>query len=220
MTGMTFSSEEHGMAVLKAALNLFPGGGAIASLLSDYLPSSSQRNMARSVELLQDKLADLGDRIDVHAVNKDEFAELFRSCSAVFSRTHHEEKLRAAANLLANLLLAPDDPKKSSYQELDHLVRCVDALSIGAITTLGAAKHVALKNPLGGQQGHFNFEQLQAALMPIDAGLLMGLVSELRSMNLIHVQEPGIRTPDYGNYLLELTSIGRRFAERFIEGQM
>jgi hypothetical protein len=220
MSGLKYTPEEHGLAALKAVLNLLPMGGAISSLLSDYVPSSTQRNMERSVELFGDRLATLAERIDATAVNKDEFSELFRSCSSIFARTHQEEKLRAAANLLANLLLRPCDSAKVSYQELDHLIRCVDALSIGAITTLGAAKHIALSNPLGGQKGHFNFDQLHRAMYPMDAALLMGLISELRSTNLLHIQEPAIRMPDYGNYLLELTPLGWRFAERFIEGEM
>jgi hypothetical protein len=45
-------------------------------------------------------------------------------------------------------------------------------------------------------------------------------VSELRSLNLLRVQEGAIRTSEYGEALLELTPIGRRFVERFIEGKM
>ena len=46
--------------------------------------------------------------------------------------------------ILANLLLRPGDPAKSSYEELDHLIRCIDDLSIGAIHVLGAARTIAL----------------------------------------------------------------------------
>ena len=62
-------------------------------------------------------------------------------------RTHRDEKLRAAANILANLLLKPGDQAKVSYDELDHLIRCVDALSIGAITVLGAIRQVSATHP-------------------------------------------------------------------------
>jgi hypothetical protein len=39
-------------------------------------------------------------------------------------------------------------------------------------------------------------------------------------LNLLHITEPGIQMPDYGNYALALTPIGKRFVERFIEGRM
>src|SRR4029077_18768661 len=84
-----------------------------------------------------------------HSVNKDDFSELFKSCYLVTVRTNREQKLQAATAILANLLLRPSDPAKSSYEELDHLIRCIDALSIGAITVLGAARTIAATSGQG-----------------------------------------------------------------------
>ncbi len=214
------STRDHALALIKAGLNAVPlVGGSIASLIGDYIPTATQRDTERAMEMLGEKLTALGVRVDVENVNKDEFSELFKSCYLVIVRTHQHEKLQAAANILANLLLRSGDPAKASYNELDHLIRCVEALSIGAITVLGAARRVATTAGQG-SQGHFNFSQLHETVPQMDASLLMSLVSELRGFNLIHVQEPPIKMPDYANYLLELTPIGRRFVERFIEGSM
>ena len=44
--------------------------------------------------------------------------------------------------------------------------------------------------------------------------LLMGLVAELDSANLLHRGDvPSIQTPDYGNYPLNLTPLGMQFAQ-------
>jgi hypothetical protein len=212
--------KDHALAVVKAGLNLIPVvGGAIASLVGDYVPSSTQRAIERAIELLGGKLDALGGRIDVEAVNKDDFSELFKSCYLVIVRSNREEKLHAAAAMLANMLLRPGDPNKSSYEELDHLIRCIDALSIGAISVLGAAHRIA-STAGQGTQGHFQFDQLRNSFMQFDASLLMSLVSELRALNLLRVQEGAIRMPDHGEILLELTPIGVRLVERFIEGKM
>lgn len=212
------SARDHILAVLKAGANAVPMvGGPLASLIGDYIPTATQRDTERALELLGEKIAALGTRVDVESVNKDEFSELFKSCYLVIVRTHQEEKLRAAANILANLLLRPNDPAKVSYSELDHLIRCAENLSIGAISALGAARRVATTAGQG-SQGHFQFSQLHETLAQMDSALVMSLVSELRAFNLIHVQEPSIRMPNYANYLIELTPIGRRFIERFIEG--
>lgn len=120
-------------------------------------------------------------------------------------------------NILANLLLRPGDQAKSSYDELDHLVRCVESLSIGAISVLGAAGQISKTAPVGPQQEAFQFEELRKAFPEMDAALLMSLVSELRGLNLIRVQEPPLRQPKYGGYFLEPTPIGTRFVEKFIE---
>jgi hypothetical protein len=214
------SASDHALAVIKAGLNAVPYvGGPIASLIGDYLPTSTQQAAERTIELLAEKLTAMEGRIDVEQVNKEEFAELFKSCYLVVMRSHREEKLQAAAALMANLLLRPGDPQKSSYEELDHLVRCLDALSSGAISVLGASHHIARTAP-SGTQGHFQFTQLSVAFPQFNASLLLSLVSELSSLNLLRTQEGMIRTADHSEILLELTPIGRRFVERFIEGNM
>jgi hypothetical protein len=40
----------------------------------------------------------------------------------------------------------------------------------------------------------------------------------MRSLNLLRVQERVIRMSEHGKVLLEVNRIGRRFVERFIEG--
>ena len=119
---VTHSAKDHALAIIKAGINLIPlVGGPIASLIGDYVPTSTQAVIERSTELLAQKLDALKDRIDVEAVNKDDFSELFKSCYLVIVRTNREQKLQAATAILANLLLRPADPAKSSYEELEHV---------------------------------------------------------------------------------------------------
>jgi hypothetical protein len=124
---------------------------------------------------------------------------------------------------LANLLLKPGDPGKLTYTELDHFVRCLDALSIGAVTVLGAAWSIVRAFPPsfgGGASANFEFERLRTKLPPqMEPELVMGLIGELNACYLLHLQEPGIRTPQFGNYQLELTLLGKRFVA-FVEGEM
>ncbi len=212
--------QDHVIALIKAGLNAVPYvGGSIASLIGDYVPTSTQRSIEKAVKLLGEKLASLEGRIDVEAVNKEDFAELFKSCYLVVVRSNREEKLNAAAALLANLLLQPNDPRKVSYEELDHFVMCLDALSIGAISVLGAARNIAT-SANSGSQAHFNFTQLRDLFPQFEPSLLMSLVSELRGLNLLRVQEGSIRIPDNSHVLLEVTPIGQRFVERIIEGKI
>lgn len=209
--------QDAGVVGIKAILGAIPlVGGSLASLV-ELVPTATQRDTEKALGFFSEKVRELESRIDVNAVNKDDFSELLKSCLIVMGRTYREKKLHAAANILANLLLRPGDPAKSSYEELDHLVRCVDTLSIGAITVLGAARRLAT---LPGTQGRINFDQLHPQFTQMDASLLLSLASELNALNLLHITEPPIKTPDYGNYALELTPIGKRFVEQFIEGSM
>ena len=197
-------------------------GGAVATIIEDCVPSSSERAAKRSVELLGERLDALELRIDVESVNKNEVADLFKSFRAIAERTEQEEKLQAAASLLANLFLKPGDPAKVTYTELDHLMRCVELLSSGAILVLGAARHLATTAHLD-QWGNSRimFSDLQRELKNMDAWLLMGLVSELAVFNLLRVEtSPAISTPQFGNYPLHLTPLGKRFIVHFIEGNI
>jgi hypothetical protein len=215
-------SRDHALALMKAAINLVPFGGAVASLIGDYIPSYREKTTEKAMGFLNEQLTLLEDRIDVEAVNKDEFSELFNSCYMIIVRTHHEEKLRAAAALLANLLLRQSDPSKVPYEELDHLVRCLDALSIGAIAVLGATRQLATSQPASPtMRVRIEFSQLhQQKFSQMDASLLMSLVSELNALNLLTLDIPPIKISEYGNYALELSPIGKRFVEQFIEGHI
>ena len=108
--------------------------------------------------------------------------------------------------------------RSPSYEELDHLIRCIDALSIGAIAVLGAARTTAATSGQGTQRS-FQFGQLRTSFQEFEPSLLMSLVSELRALNLVRIQEGGIRMPDYGDLLVEVTPIGLRLVEQFIEGK-
>jgi hypothetical protein len=216
------TKSDHALAIIKAGVSTVPYiGGAIASLIGDYVPSATQRSIETAIEILKQKLEKISDRINPDTVNKDEFAELFKSCYLSVVRTQQRAKLNAAAALLANILLREGDPEKLTYTELDHFARCLETLSIGAIETLGHSVEIARKSKpkeYRVQPVRFNFEDLQKRMPDIDAFLLMGLVGELNSMNLIHlVGAPTIATHAYANYPIQLTPLGVRFCELLLE---
>ncbi len=221
---MAKTKSDHALAVVKAAVSAIPGvGGSLASLIGDYIPSSTERSIERTLEMLQERLERLEERVDTEGLNKDEFSELFKSCYLIIVRTHQESKLRAAANLITNILLKPGDPVKLSYTVLDHFVRCLDALSIGAIETLGKALSIAErdrdKNSLK-ESIRINFEDLQRDSPETEPALLMGLVGELNSFNLVHLSgAPSVRTPDYANYPIEFTPLGGQFVKYILEAE-
>ena len=214
-------ASEHALAVIKAGLNAVPVvGGSIASLIGDYIPTATQRNVQETLESLRRRIEFLGNRIDVEVINREEFAEVFKSAYLVIVRTHQSAKLRAAVLLVSNVLLREGDPEKLSYTEIDHYVRCLDLLSVGGIQTLAHAVRLAEErepNVLADRSVRINFEDLQACQPAIAPSLLMGLVGELDTLNLVHrAGVPDIRSPNYGNYPLEVTPLGGRFAKHLL----
>ena len=172
-------ASEHALAVIKAGLNAVPVvGGSIASLIGDYIPTATQRNVQETLESLRRRIEFLGNRIDVEVINREEFAEVFKSAYLVIVRTHQSAKLRAAVLLVSNVLLREGDPEKLSYTEIDHYVRCLDLLSVGGIQTLAHAVRLAEErepNVLADRSVRINFEDLQACQPAIAPSLLMGV---------------------------------------------
>ena len=215
MIGMKKS--EQTLTIIKAGISLVPGvGGAIASLIGDYVPTATQKSIEMAFGLLEERLTDLEGRIDVDNVNKDEFAELFKSCYLSIVRTHQKEKLNAAVSLIVNILLKEGDQDKLSYRELDHYSRCIDNLSIGTVEVLGGIyKGLSIEyieSSLLQEQRRIEFGSLRSRIVDIDPALLMGLLEELNSLHLIHLSGvPSVRTTEYSNYPIERTRLGDRF---------
>lgn len=214
---------------LKAALNAVPIiGGPLASLISDCMAQLQQQSMKKAAEFLKHKVAELEGRIDTKAVNKEDFAELFGKYAVLTATTIRKAKLCAASNILANALLPPSDPNKSPFDELDHLMHCVNALSSGAIALLGASIQIAdqagadsrTPRPADRSAARFYFAEIRQKLPDLAPHLVLGLAAELRSLNLLHITEGAIATPDFQHYLFGVTPLGFVFAERFIEGKM
>jgi hypothetical protein len=234
---MTHTKADHALIDIKGALNLVPVvGGVLSSLIGDYVPLSTQRSIEKATLLLRNRLEKLQDRIDIEAVNKDEFADLLKSSYLAIVRTTNEKKLRAAGAILANLHLRPGDSDKLPYTELDHFVRCLDHLSIGAIAVLGVVYDLGKKNTppnyLEGdvrrslealrsvQRIRFDFHIVHAEMSDMNPSLLMGLLGDLNTSNLIHLPGvPTIRTPNFGNYPVELTALGIQFVERVLSAE-
>lgn len=154
---------DHALALFKAALNAVPlVGGSVASLLGDYVPTSRQRAVEKVAELLTEKILDIERRIDVQSIDQERFADLYGTFEALVMKTNREEKLSAAANILANAVLPLSDPNRSPSDELDHLMHCTDALSSGAIALLGASIQVRTPRHASGGDTPFYFTELRA----------------------------------------------------------
>jgi hypothetical protein len=212
---------DHALAIAKAGLNAVPVvGGPLASLIGDYVPMSRQRALEKAVDLFSAKVVEIGNRIKPDAVNKEDFAELFGQFQALAKKTNREEKLRAAANILAGALLPPGDRISTPFDELDHLMHCVDALSSPAISVLGASIQIVRQR--SGRPGdmRFQFVELKQKLLDGDPFVIFGCATELRSLNLLHITEGLVGGPNPENNGYEVTPIGLRFADRFIEGHL
>lgn len=209
-------TSDHILSLVKASVSAVPLiGGPLASLIADYIPTHTSRSIERALQMLSERLKMIEDRVDVASVDKDELAELFKSVALTITRTHQEEKLKAAIGIVTNVLLNEGDEEKLQYTQLDLFARCIDALSIGAIRVLGQTFEICTKDVKGSilnRSFNHNFGLLQERISDMEPSLLMGCIAELNSFNLVHMPgAPTIREKDYRNYNVELTELGVSF---------
>ncbi|GEM_PF-1358104 len=191
--------------------------GGIPVLIDEYIGNSTKKALDKAIEYFSDKIKNLEGRIDILSVNQDEFSDTLKQFRHVIIYNSKEEKLKAAANLLANAMLKNNDPDKIDYVELDHIFKCVESLSIGAIQLLGK---IYEKQVPQSQRHHtnknyrLNFEDIAIYFPEYESTFLMGLVGECNSYNLLHISGiPQIKINDYGNYPIEFTRFGQRFVK-------
>jgi hypothetical protein len=178
--------------------------------------------------LLERRLRDLGDRVDTLETQSAGFVDLAKNCYISIRRTQHEEKLRAAVNVLTNAMLRKGDEEKLPYNELDHFARCVENLPLAAIRVLG--QYIAYARltidrrdrKLRVKNVRVDFGSFRAQHPEMDADLLLGLFGELNGYNLVHLLGvPSARLGDadkkYGNYPIETTPLGYRFVNQILE---
>lgn len=214
------SLSENIWAAIKVGVAAVPSvGGFLSTFLDECLSRSTHRAVVKAMQFVHERVEGLEDRVDAKTVDEDELSDAWKSFMRSSVSTSQDEKLRAAANLLANTLLHPGDPEKLSYTERDHFVRCLDALSIGAIQVLGFAYRMtrargARKNQIG--EYEFQARDLVGNAEGMPPRMVMSLVGELSAWRLLRSSDPGVTLPGDGyaeNEPVKLTPTGERFVE-------
>lgn len=218
-SGRSKNIDDHALAVVKAAFNTIPLiGSSIASLIDDYVPSAAAKAQeALNVHFIK-RMTELQGCV-TDKVDKSQFAELWNSARMMALRTNREEKLLAAAAILANHFLIETDSRKLQYSALDHFIRALDGLSSGAIAVLCIARKVtSMERIEPDKDGNVNFEMqlLSDHCSQIDIPLLYGLVGELNAFALLKLRlNTWIRAANADTTPLQLTPLGIRFVDHF-----
>jgi len=190
---------------------------------SPYVPSSTQKAVWKAIGEVDRRLEALGDRIDQDALDPDEFSDAVKSFMILTQRTSRDEKLRAAANLLTNLMLRDNDPEKLTFTEADHFWRCLDSLSIGSIQLLGLicreprTRNVR-KSP-GGEQ-RFSAGDVVPLMKDLPPHVVLSLVAELGARHLLRTEAAPVSLETNGyreNDPVFLTPSGLRFVETVLQ---
>jgi len=99
---------EHIINIFKAGLSAAPFSGAIASLMSDYIPHARARRLEEFAEQVAADLLRLQDRIDEDYFRTDDFAFLFEKSFRGVAEYPQREKLEAFRGILVNAAIVGD----------------------------------------------------------------------------------------------------------------
>ncbi|MGD0005847.1 MAG: hypothetical protein ABSE06_16660 [Anaerolineaceae bacterium] len=82
---------EHILNILKAGLSAAPFMGAIASLLTDYIPTYRANRLEQFSEQIAEDLLRLQNQVDSNYLQTDEFAFMFERCFRAVAENPQKE---------------------------------------------------------------------------------------------------------------------------------
>lgn len=120
------SPTEHILNVFRAGLATAPFCGGIASLMSDYIPSSKQDRLEQFANSIAADLEKLQGQVNVDNILTDDFAYTFEKCFRGAAENYQKEKLEAFRGILVNSALGSNLPEN----EKDYFLNLVSTLSV------------------------------------------------------------------------------------------
>jgi hypothetical protein len=93
---------EHLLNILRAGLSTAPFCGGIASLMTDYIPTSKQKRIEEFVELIAKDLDKLQKKVNENLILTDDYAFIFEKCFRGAAENYQKEKLQSFRGILIN----------------------------------------------------------------------------------------------------------------------
>src|ERR1700690_4440528 len=93
---------EHILNIIKAGLSAAPFTGAIASLMTDYIPTTKANRLEEFAEQVAKDLYHLRDSVNAAYLQTDDFAFMFEQSFRAVAEHPQKEKLEAFRGILVN----------------------------------------------------------------------------------------------------------------------
>jgi hypothetical protein len=202
--------------VFKAVLATVPFGGGIASLMTDYIPSSRLKRLEQFANQTAEDLKNHADEIDETYLKTDDFAFLFEKCFRGAAESPQKEKLNAFRGILVNSTIQSD----VAEEEKEYFLNMTNTLTVlhlrilkfmaDPLAYLGAAGI-----PANQIQGGFS-QFFPVAIPGIELGVIRSAFGDLHRMGLTDTDQGIFSTMTSGQGLDLLGGRVSRLGERFI----
>jgi hypothetical protein len=118
--------------IFKAAASMNPYSGAIASLISDYIPNQKHLRLEEFAQKIAQDLESFKNEVNDDYIKTNEFAFIFEKCFKGAMENYQTEKVEAFRAVLINSLRN----KSVSQNEKEFFLNLIDRLSLTHIRIL------------------------------------------------------------------------------------
>lgn len=167
----------------KSALNLIPGvGGAIASILGDYLSVRKEARLNEFIRNYFDEINQKQDCIVREYVCSDDFLDIFENILADVMQSRTELKRNMLNNLLVNSCTIPHTTYERT-EEFQHLIDVLSPLSLLILSVFYRLRAIHMDGQKDGIEKYWT--DIRDTTNIDDDTILLDYIGELEARSLI-----------------------------------
>lgn len=206
---------EHILIILKAGLNAAPFAGAIASLMSDYIPTSRAKRLEDFARAVATDLDHLRSLVREKYLLTDDFAFLFEKCFRGVAENPQREKIAAFRGILINASIQFDIAEEEKEYYL-NLANSLSVLHIRILKFMAAPERYLNEIGISTSRIRGGFSQMFLEAIPgVQIQVIRSAFGELFRYGLINTDQTifGTMTSGQGLDLLKgrVSELGIRF---------
>lgn len=206
---------EHILNIIKAGLATAPFCGGLASLMSDYIPSSKMRRLEEFAEQLTTDLNELRDRVNESKILSDEFAFIFEKCFRGVAENYQAEKLESFRGILLNTAIG-SSLSEDEKEFFLNLVTNLSALHIRILKFMAEPIPYLTAHGISPDRIHGGFSDFfPIAISGVDLEVIKSAFGDLHQYGFISTDKSifATMTSSQGLHLLgnRVTEVGKKF---------
>ena len=208
---------EHILNIIKAGLSAAPFTGAIASLMSDYIPTSKAKRLEEFAEQIAKDLYNLRDSVNADYLETDDFAFMFEQSFRAVAECPQKEKLEAFRGILVNSAITNDYAEEEKEYFL-NLAMNLSALHIRILKFMAMPDKYLEESGIPKERISGGFSNFFPVAIPgVRLEVIRSAFGELNRYGFINTSESvfGTMTAGQGLNLLRgrVTELGNRFIQ-------
>lgn len=203
--------------IFKAVLATVPFGGGVASLMTDYIPSSRLKRLEQFANQTAEDLKNHADEVNQTYLKTDDFAFMFEKCFRGAAENPQKEKLNAFRGILVNSTIRTDVAEEEKEYFL-NMTNTLTALHLRILKFMAEPLSYleAAGIPLNQIRGGFS-QFFPVAIPGIELGVIRSAFGDLHRMGLTNTSQDIFSTMTSGQGLDLLGGRVSKLGDRFIQ---